>query len=240
MLALPGFLLLLGAGWSRLKPAWLSVAAPALWVLSGIVELSPVLAGTARISKRSDRQLARDIASEFRPGDAIVFGPLSRPPLEYYAQRNRWWDSLGWKGSFPACADDNPAGVVPTPLDSASAYYRQALALRRQWEANGIRQACILAVAYRPTGTPPPGTPGSGSAAWPVVPAPPPAQRRLTDANQIDYPMSLLVAALVGLKPVASFREYRQDWVAGDRVVVRINRADWVPEDSLPRLEVRR
>jgi hypothetical protein len=47
----------------------------------------------------------------------------------------------------------------------------------------------------------------------------------------------VLVSVLAGLKPTEIAWEYRQDWVSGDRVVLRIPRSSWVPLDSIPRLE---
>jgi len=237
-LALPGLLLLLGAGWSCLRPAWAGRACLAVWAISGVVVLAPVLSGSSRIVKQSDRELARVLAVEVRPGDALVFGPLSRPSMEYYGKRNGWWDRLAWAGSFPPAAAANPAGLVPTPLDSAAAYYEQARELRRQWEQAGIRRVLVLGLADD--------APAGGARnpqaepAWPSLPQIPPPHQRRIDANQVDYPMSLLVASLAAMRPVEALRQYRQDWVSGRRLLLLVDREAWAPEDSLPDLEVRR
>ena len=71
-------------------------------------------------------------------------------------------------------------------------------------------------------------------------PAAPPPGRQTITANDVSYPLNLLVASLVGLHPVTVEWEYLQDWVGADRYVLRVDREHWVPIDSLPKLEVRR
>lgn len=50
--------------------------------------------------------------------------------------------------------------------------------------------------------------------------------------EQIGYPVSALVYALVGTRPVRPVSIYTQDWVAGLRIVLRIPRRSWVPPDA--------
>jgi hypothetical protein len=75
--------------------------------------------------------------------------------------------------------------------------------------------------------------------AWPSRPAPPPAVRSRRGAASLGYPGNVLVSVLAGLKPAEVAWEYRQDWVSGDRLVLRLPRSSWVPLDSIPRLETR-
>jgi hypothetical protein len=86
--------------------------------------------------------------------------------------------------------------------------------------------------ANRPGATARVGFPTAGS-----DPMPPPPSRRTITANDLLYPMSVLVYTLRGLEPVDVLREYRQDWLGGERVALRIPRSQFVPLDSLQAIE---
>jgi 4-amino-4-deoxy-L-arabinose transferase-like glycosyltransferase len=232
-LALPGLSLLLGLGWTRL-PHGTRLAVPATWAILGLVALYPSIAGTGSTAKGSDRDLARLLGEQVAPGDAVVFAPLTRPTLEYYGRRMGWWDRAGWKGSFPPAFDRNAAAPWPTPLDSAATWQAQGITMRREWERQGAGTTWILALRdpASPRG-PAPDSP------WPGRPARPPADRASAGAAALGYPANVLVSALAGLGPAEVAWEYRQDWVSGERMVLRLPRSTWVPEDSIPHLETR-
>lgn len=232
-LALPGFILLLAIGWSRIRPSWAGHAAGALWVAAGIISLTAF----APAPKGSDRALAHAIDRSIGPRDALVFSGLTRPTVEHYARRDGWWDRLGWAGSFPEILDDNPAGTAMIPIDSAPALMEQALELRGTWEREQIEAVWILAIRSEEAGDP---ASVRLRAGWPGVPQEPDPARVSIPAAEIAYPANLVVASLAGLKPVPVQYEYRQDWVSGLRIVLRIPAESWVPADSVPAIEVRR
>ena len=239
--------------WWRL----LAPIATVSWIVLGIAALAPSWSGEGRTAKGSDRALATLLASEIEPGDAVVFSALSRPTLEYYGRRLGWWDRAGWKGSFPASFDRNAAGSWSAPLDSAAAWRQQAIALRQNWERRHTGTIWVLALrdsdATDPTvgsdragaddaaGRAPDGTAFNGGtpSPWPSRPALPPAARSRRGAASLGYPGNVLVSVLAGLQPAEIAWEYRQDWVSGDRVVLRLPRSSWVPLDSIPKLETR-
>jgi hypothetical protein len=268
-LALPGLAILLGIGWTRGMPGprkgsfplwglrhhWqaprlqgrlLAPIATTAWILLGLAALAPSWGGGGPTAKGSDRALATLLASKIKPGDAVVFSALSRPTLEYYGQRLGWWNRAGWKGSFPASFDLNAADSWPTPLDSAATWQQQAIALRTEWEQHGTGTVWLLALRdpdavepaldlARPAVADVPGS----AVEWPSRPAPPPSARSRRGAGTLGYPGNVLVSVLAGLRPAEVAWEYRQDWVSGDRVVLRLPRSAWVPLDSVPRLETR-
>jgi 4-amino-4-deoxy-L-arabinose transferase-like glycosyltransferase len=262
-LALPGLALLLGIGWtlgppcprrgvSPLRGRLLAPIATAAWIVLGLAALAPSWSGEGRTAKGSDRALAALLGAEIRPNDAVVFAALSRPTIEYYGRRLGWWDRAGWKGSFPASFDRNAAGSWSAPLDSAAAWRQQAIALRLGWEQHGAGTIWLLALrdpdAIDPApgsdhpiaaAAPEEGTPPTRSMAgtWPSRPEPPPSARSRRGAASLGYPGNVLVSVLVGLKPAEVAWEYHQDWVSGDRMVLRLPRSSWVPLDSIPRLE---
>lgn len=194
--------------------------------------LVPLWSGSARITKGAERALALDLGRHVVPGDALVFSSLTRPTLEYYARRQGWMDRLAWVGSYPAGSDRNPAAVAPTPVDSALVWQEQALRLRAQWEAHDVRRVWILALRDPRL--------ASEDPAWPSRPAPPPPARGRIDAAQVAYPANVLLSALVGLRDVPVELEYRQDWVSGERLLLRVDRDGWVSVDSIPRVETAR
>jgi hypothetical protein len=56
----------------------------------------------------------------------------------------------------------------------------------------------------------------------------------------VAYPANVLLSALAGLRDVPVELEYRQDWVSGERLLLRVDRDSWVPVDSIPRVEAAR
>lgn len=233
-LALPGLAILLGIGWTR-GPRLLAPIAMSAWIVLGVAALAPTWSGNGRTAKSSDRALASLLRAEIKPGDVVVFSALSRPTLEYYGRRLGWWDRAGWKGSFPNSFDRNAAAPWPAPLDSAITWQREAIALRKTWEQQETGAAWILALRDPVTGGG--AISADGPTAWPSRPTPPPSARARRGAQSLAYPGNVLVSALVGLKPAEVGWEYRQDWVSGDRLLLRLPRASWVPVDSIPRLE---
>jgi hypothetical protein len=57
-----------------------------------------------------------------------------------------------------------------------------------------------------------------------------------TPQDALAYPGSVLVYALVGAGEVSVRRIYRQDWVGGTRLLLRIPRSAWALAESLPPL----
>ena len=261
-LALPALAILLGIGWTHCSPRPQWGASPrwgrlpasiatASWIALGIAALAPSWSGEGRTAKGSDRALATLLGATIKPNDAVVFAALSRPTLEYYGRRLGWWDRAGWTGSFPASFDRNAAGSWAAPLDSAATWRQQAIALRLGWEHRGIGTVWLLALRD-PSATDPavgsdqpgaaaPDDPSHGrtAGAWPSRPEPPPFARSRRGAASLGYPGNVLASVLAGLKPAEIAWEYRQDWVSGERVVLRLPRSSWVPLDSIPDLETR-
>lgn len=234
-LALAPFIVLLALGafaWTRTTTGaarFVALLAVGLvLVLPGLSASLGLLSPHGRLAKGSDRELAVWLETQVRAGDALVYGPLVRPTLAYYGERGAWLDRLQWFGGFPAQIDLNAAAIYPTPLDSLDAWREEALRLRDAWDRNGIRDIYVLSVRATPA------APGS----WPMRPAAPPTTRATLTASDVTYPTSVLLYVLVGLSPLPVLREYRQDWVAGDRVVIRVRREDWVDPASLREIEV--
>jgi hypothetical protein len=119
----------------------------------------------------------------------------------------------------------NTASVYPAPDESLAVYLEQAKALRRRMEATlpADGTAWIFGVIE----------PGSVAA---LTSGPPP---RSLELEQIAYPVSLLLYTLTGRQPVTPAFLFRQDWLAGERVVLRIPRRDWISLDSLPPVEIK-
>ena len=53
-------------------------------------------------------------------------------------------------------------------------------------------------------------------------------------ADDVVYPLSLPLFYLAGETPQTVIARYHQDWVGGNRAVVRVPRAAWVPLETLP------
>ncbi|MCC7144021.1 MAG: glycosyltransferase family 39 protein [Candidatus Eisenbacteria bacterium] len=230
--ALPAFLILLALGFGQMRRPLLVLMALLLWATLGGVALWPSWTASGERSKGSDRAVAAALGARLGPRDAVVFSSLVRPSLESYARLQGWRERVQWFGGFPAIVDQNPAAVYPTPPESLAVWQAAALELRREWEAAGVEQVWIFGVREAralPLRTP-----------WARRPAPPAVDRREIGAAQITYPTNLVLATLVGLRSVSAELEYQQDWVSGERLLLRIPRSAWVSVDSLPAIEVAR
>lgn len=227
--ALPAFLLLVALGLARNhRLCWPTLL---LWFATAGIGLWPSWTAAGDRAKGSDRALAEEIGRRLGTRDAVVLATLTRPTLEYYAERQDWRDRVTWFGGFPTWVDENPAATYPSPSDSLAAWHSQALALRRNWESQGVERVWLLALRE--------GNALKLRLPWPRRPAEPPPERRSLGAGDLQYPNNLVAAALVGLNSIDSRLEYQQDWVTGDRLLIEIPRSQWVPVDSLPRIEMR-
>lgn len=228
-LALVPFIALVALGWAR-SPRPLGLLALVVWTGVGMaVSYAP-----EHNPKGTDRALASWLGTAVSPGDVVVVTALGRPTVEHYAQRGGWLDDLGDLRAFPGVLDRNPAAVFPTPLDSLASYEGEAYALRAAWESAGVSHVWLLATRAEMTKR------SAGVTAFPAAgapPAAPPAERATVTANDLLYPTSVLLYALRGLQPVAVLREYRQDWVGGERVAIGIPRTTFVARDSLAAIE---
>jgi len=228
-IAFPGFALLLGRGLSRLPrvAAW---AAIVLWTAISLAALAPTYAGTPADSaghspfagwqaKGGDRRLAQlMVARGLKPADWLIHTHLTAPSLEYYLQRV---GAAHRRAHFPPSAGASPAATEVATLDSLGRYEQQALELRARIVQDMPEEGAvwILALAAE-TG---PDARGAALAATP---------------NDLAYPTSLLLYYLTGLKAQPVVARYRQDWVSGDRLLLRVPREAWVPPESLPPVEV--
>ena len=220
VLAYPAFTLLVGRGLASL-PRRLSAGALLFWFVISLYALAPSYGwGAPEWAKGTDRDLARALdAGGLARDDWIVHTSMTGPSIEYYLKtphRTAW---------FPAATGTNAAADDPAPAESVRVYVDQAARLRQTME-DAIPE---------------------GGAAWVFgVIAPPSApvvraaglSARIS-AEQVGYPMCVLVYALLGREPVTPAFLYRQDWVAGERVVLRIPRRDWVAADSLRSVDIR-
>jgi hypothetical protein len=217
-IAFPAFALLAGRGLARLRGGWRAVCL-GLWLAISVAALGPSYGLGPRVrAKGADREVAaRVAASGLRPSDFIVHTFLTAPTSDYYLHRLRRPHREVW---FPSIAGLNPANTFDTPLDSLRGYEDQARGLRARMErelpAGG---AAYLFVLVDPASSPARRT---GNA---------PAE---ISASDLAYPTSLMLFYLVGVAPQPVVARYRQDWVGGDRAVLRVPRAAWVPLDSLP------
>lgn len=219
-IAYPAFALLIGRGLARLPRAG-AVVAWLFWTVLTLAVLAPSYgARDAQRAKGADRQLALDLRTEgLTAGDWLVHTYLTAPSLEYYLERLGTEHGVAY---FPEDAGRNPAAVQTAALDSLPVYMRQAFTLRsylerRLPERHSLWVLALLGPQARPDllrAVPPPGT--------------------MVTSSDLAYPMNLLVYAFRGTEPVPGVRFYRQDWVGGNRVAVRIPRKKWVPLRDLP------
>jgi len=217
-IAFPAFSLLVGRALARGRLA-AGLTLLALWALVTVASLAPNYGLGGPPTKGRDRQLARElIADGLGANDAIVHTHLTAPSLEYYFSR---WAIPHARFWFPPQAARNPAAVYPTPLDSLARYAAAAQRLRSQLEATLDPDGVLYLLALEPGPTP------IRRAAEP---------RAAVTANEIAYPSNLLLYALCGLRPCEVWQRYRQDWIAGRRLVLRLPRSSWTPRDSIPPL----
>jgi 4-amino-4-deoxy-L-arabinose transferase-like glycosyltransferase len=218
-LAFPAGALLIGRALARL-PRGVAAAAVGLWVIVALASLAPSYGlGAPERAKGSDRQVASQIADAgLRPGDFVIHTFLTSPTIDHYLRRAGRPHRRVW---FPEIAALNPAGSYPTPPESLRVYEAQAHALRARMERE---------------------LPADGST-WIFVLLTDEAVHRLgptvgiderVSANDVVYPLSLPLFCLAGETPQVVIARYRQDWVSGNRAVVRVPRAAWVPLETLP------
>jgi hypothetical protein len=217
-IAFPAFALLAGRGLARLRKGWRAVCLVP-WLAVSIAALGPTYGlGPRARAKGTDREVAtRVAASGLQPDDFVVHTFLTAPTSDYYLRRLQRPHHAAW---FPAAAGFNPAGTHETSLDSLRAYEEQARRLRARMErdmpADGVAYLFVLvdqASASAPR--------ADGRAA------------RLA-AGDLAYPTDLMLFYLVGESPQPVIARYRQDWVGGDRAILRVPRSAWVPLESLP------
>ncbi len=134
--------------------------------------------------------------------------------------------AMGGPARKSCAVETNPAGVPNLALDSLGTYLGEARALRDLYEDAPIDAVWLTARLQ-----------DSAAIPWPSQPTPPPSERSHRDANDLIYPTSLLVYTFVGLDSVEVTAEYRQDWVHGNRVLLRIPRSQWIAYEDLPPIE---
>jgi hypothetical protein len=221
-LAFPAFALLIGRGLSRL-PHRLSIAVLIFWIAMTLLSLAPSYGwGHQASAKGRDRQLAETMhRGGLSAEDWVVHTYLTAPSLEYYLER---YGAPHQTAYFPEAAARNPAALRPASLDSLAAYVEQAAALRRRMEETLPPQGAVWILALV--------EPGAAEAAAHA------GTHRELAVEDIGYPMSALVYALVGTQSIKPVALYRQDWVSGQRVLLRIVRSVWVPPEDLPPIDV--
>jgi hypothetical protein len=208
----PAFALLLGRALSRWR--WfLGLGAVFLWCGLSVATLLPSygLAHTDQ-AKGEDRRVASYLAS--RPGferDWLVHGIATAPSVEYYlrnVEHNRVW--------FPEVSGMNPAAVPDIPEGMQETFLRKAADLRSHLEAALPEDGSvwIIGILVR-----------NAEAGEPAT----------VTFREISYPTNVLVHTLVGSRSLVPERVYRQDWMAGRRVLLRLPKREWVPVvDSVP------
>lgn len=217
-IAFPAFALLAGRGLARLRGGWRAVCL-GLWLAVSIAALRPTYGlGPRARAKGVDREVAARIAAGgLRPGDFVVNTFLTAPTSDYYLRRLRRPHQAAW---FPSIAGFNPAGTHETPLDSLRAYEDQARSLRARMErdmpADGAAYLFVLVDQASPSAQ------RADDRAAPLA------------AGDLTFPTDLMLFYLVGETPQPVIARYRQDWVGGDRAILRVPRSAWVPLESLP------
>jgi hypothetical protein len=220
-LAFPAFVLLMGRGLAHL-PGRAAGGILLFWVAISLYALAPTYGfGNLELAKNTDRRLAREMAADgLAPDDWVVHTFMTAPSIEYYLDRFEAPHQTAW---FPRVAEENMAAGWPTPVDSLSAYQAEALQLRREMDASLPEDGMVWIFGLI-----------QPSAAEAIVGGS--APKTLT-VEQIGYPVSVLVYALVRQEPVVLASIYRQNWVGGTRVVLRIPRASWVADEVLPLID---
>ena len=149
---------------------------------------------------------------------------MTSPSIEYYLERADVPHQTAW---FPLVAAENTASDYPTPADSISSYVSQARRLRETIEAQLPETGDVWIFGLVAPTT---------EDDWGRV-----REAGVIDVGQLGYPVSVFLYQLVGMRSVPVAYAYRQDWVAGDRVVLRVPKQIWTPVDEIPdvRFEVR-
>ncbi|MCK4412188.1 MAG: glycosyltransferase family 39 protein [Candidatus Eisenbacteria sp.] len=222
----PSFALLIGRGLARL-PRWGTMPAVLLWTVVSIAALAPAYGWRdGPLAKGTDRRVATALVSHgLQSGDWLVHGVLTAPAVEYYLDRLGAEHQSAW---FPAFTGINPAAAIPTPIDSLRAYEREAYRLRELIDA-ALPEAGSVWILGQLT--------SAGAASWPLrggqIAVTPSGEPRLITAGELGFPASLLLYALAGMTEQPAVIRYRQDWIGGERVAVRVPRETWIPRESL-------
>ncbi len=145
IVALPALAIVLGCLLSRIRPAPLAVSISALALVFFV--------GSKASSPKCDARCAAEaLNGQAAAGDAIVFGSLSRPPVDYYLQRSfnrERGERILHKQSFPLAIDAHPGyeGAHLRAVD-LSPLRNEARAAVDSFVQNGIRRVYFLA-GYR-------------------------------------------------------------------------------------------
>ena len=219
-IAFPAFALLIGRGLGRL-PRTAAWGALLFWLAISVTALAPSYGlGREAGAKGTDRWLAGVMERRgLRATDWVIHTYLTAPSLEYYLERLGAPHARDW---FPADAGHAPAGSRETPLDSLRTYERQALALRERMTASLPEDGAVWLLALLDEGAAP--LRGASDA-------------QQVSATQLAYPGNLLLYYLTGRAPQELVARYRQDWISGDRVLVRVPRGSWVELETLAPVE---
>jgi len=151
IVALPALSVALGCLLSRIKPAPLAASIAALALV--------FFAGSKAGAPKCDARCAADVLlGQVSPQDAVVFGSLSRPPVDYYLHglaNHQHSERLGHEQSFPIAIDAHPG------YEGAHLRASDLTPLRQEAEAtvssfvqNGIRRVYFLAGYRRQIDTP--------------------------------------------------------------------------------------
>lgn len=224
VLAYPAFALLMGRGLSRL-PKWPAFGILLFWGGLSLLSIAPSYGyRDLGYAKGADRELAAQLGAELDSADWLVHTFMTSPSIEYYLERADVPHQTAW---FPLVAAENTASDYPTPADSISSYVSQARRLRETIEAQLPETGDVWIFGLVAPTT---------EDDWARV-----REAGVIDVGQLGYPVSVFLYQLVGMRSVPVAYAYRQDWVAGDRVVLRVPKQIWTPVDEIPdvRFEVR-
>jgi len=227
----PAFALLIGRGLARL-PRWGTVLVLLFWTAVSIAALAPGYGWQdGPRSKGGDRRLASALAARgLEPSDWIVHSSLTAPTIEHYLARRQAGHRAAW---FPSATGVNPAAAVETPIDSLRAYEQEAYSLRERIAAELSPDGGVWILGLL--------TP-EAAARWPLGREPiavaPAEEPPGISAADLAYPTGILLYALCGMQPQPGVLRYRQDWISGERVVVRVARQAWVAREQLSPIEL--
>lgn len=222
VIAYPAFVLLIGRGLAGLprKTSWFFLV---FWAAMSLISLAPSYGiGNTHLAKGVDRRLAASLGQAgLAPDDWVIHTFMTSPTIEYYLERLGFPHQTGW---YPLIAEQNTATDYPTSPDSSGAYFAEAneLFVRMDDALPEDGDVWVFGVLTVLTDQTVAEVRTSGS----------------VTCEQIGYPTSLLVYTLVGRAPVKVSFLYHQDWVAGERVVLRIPKETWIPREDLEAVDV--